>query len=186
MTTISSTSLSDIKYPVTSFDSEKKESVSNILSPQIQDSLFDLNHEIKKIELKAKKITAIQTKIQEAIEELYQLALSYQQGLDGDEDHEQAAVLFKKAATLDHLPSINALGFCYQHGFGILANGQEAFSLYLKAASLGFQPAISNLTSCYNNGVGSIEDRKKAEELFQKLAQEKENPQQSIVTSTPQ
>lgn len=176
---------SDVQFSKSSPAPSQSATTTTALSPQLKVQLFHYDAEVKKIELRAKKIE--QVKKEENAEALYQLALSFQTGIDVEEDLPQAALLYEQAVNQNHLPSINALGFCYQHGLGVNPDPSKAFNLYLQAALKGFEPSLSNLSFCYALGKGSADDREIYEEWQAKMAKnDTQQPTLKITITPPQ
>lgn len=81
------------------------------------------------------------------IDALYQLAVAYHDGEDGEENQSKAFSLSSKILTQqpDHAKALNVLASCYANGVGVATDGNKAIELYRKSAELGYTCAQYNL-----------------------------------------
>lgn len=78
----------------------------------------------------------------------------YRLGEGVPHSNQQAAALYRKAATLNHPVAMTNLANLLMEGWGIPKNVPEALSWYRKAAALGNRSAIFSLGAIYYNGDG--------------------------------
>jgi len=99
-------------------------------------------------------------------------------GLDGRQDHAEAAKWYRKAAEQGDAKAQFFLAGCYESGNGVQQNGTEAVKWYQKAAAQGNVEAQCCLGMCYANGDGVSEDVVEAY-MWIKLAQEQDEERAS-------
>ena len=80
----------------------------------------------------------------------------YYLGLHCEEENnmEEAATWYRKAAVQNDLDAQYKLGLCYDKGEGVPQDSKEAVKWYQKAAEHGIVEAQINLGVCYENGIG--------------------------------
>ena len=101
----------------------------------------------------------------------YNLGVCYHSGRDGiEQDYEQAAMWYQKAAEQGHVRASFYLGVLYQNGKGAEQNYKKATELFMSAAESGYDKAQINLGIFYVKGIGVPKDYGKAEFWFQKAA----------------
>ncbi|MBQ3448976.1 MAG: SEL1-like repeat protein [Synergistaceae bacterium] len=101
----------------------------------------------------------------------YNLGVCYHSGRDGiEQDYEQAAMWYQKAAEQGHVRASFYLGMLYQNGKGAEQNYKKATELFMSAAESGYDKAQINLGIFYVKGIGVPKDYGKAEFWFQKAA----------------
>ena len=101
----------------------------------------------------------------------YNLGVCYHSGRDGiEQDYEQAAIWYQRAAEQGHVRASFYLGMLYQNGKGAEQNYKKATELFMSAAESGYDKAQINLGIFYVKGIGVPKDYTKAEFWFQKAA----------------
>lgn len=101
----------------------------------------------------------------------YNLGVCYHSGRDGiEQDYEQAAMWYQKAAEQGHVRASFYLGVLYQNGKGAEQNYKKATELFMNAAESGYDKAQINLGIFYVKGIGVPKDYGKAEFWFQEAA----------------
>jgi TPR repeat protein len=88
--------------------------------------------------------------------------LIHQKGKIVEQNADEAANWFMKAALQGHSGGQFQIGLCYLTGAGIQQNLEEGASWYLKAAEQGHLEAQRNLGHCYANDYGVPLDLVKA------------------------
>jgi TPR repeat protein len=89
-----------------------------------------------------------------------------------DDNYEEAAKWYKKAAELGHAYAQASLGDAYSQGEGVPEDKPEAVKWYKKAAEQGLDYAQFCLGSAYSAGEGVPEDKKEAAKWYKKSAEQ--------------
>ncbi|TNJ03450.1 hypothetical protein CF115_18755 [Aeromonas veronii] len=105
----------------------------------------------------------------------FQLGLKYSNGEEVQQNYEEAAKWYRKAAEQENAAAQNNLGIAYEKGLGVQQNDEEAVKWYHKAAEHELTVAQRNLGLMYRNGRGVPQDDQEALKWFKKAA-EQENP----------
>jgi len=88
---------------------------------------------------------------------MYELGLSYYNGLSIAKDEEKGLYYIHKAAELHNKKAVYFLGLTY-----IQKNPKLAFKYLSEAASQGYHPGMYNLSVMYAEGTGVLKNMKKA------------------------
>lgn len=88
------------------------------------------------------------------------------------QDYEQAAVWYAKAAELGDPKAQSALAGCYAGGRGVARDGAQAAAWYEKAALQGYAKAQNALGDLYHNGRGVERDEAQAAAWYEKAARQ--------------
>lgn len=78
--------------------------------------------------------------LQEA-NELYQQAVNFEKGEEGEIDVQRAHDYYKRAAEAGHVEACYRYGVCLKHGKGTEKNPEVAFTWFVKAAEANYPPA---------------------------------------------
>jgi len=89
-----------------------------------------------------------------------------------DENYEEAAEWYEKAADQGHVYAQVSLGRAYSEGEGVPENKKEAAKWYEKAARQGDKFAQFCLGNAYSEGEGVPEDKKEAIKWYEKAAKQ--------------
>ena len=104
------------------------------------------------------------------VEAQYTLARMYYGGKGVLENHETAALWYKKAAEQGYAKAQSMLGVMYLEGNGVPYNGEVGYTWIERAATQGHAAAQLNLGYRYLWGLGIAKDEKRAFEWFEKAA----------------
>ena len=105
------------------------------------------------------------------VESQFQLGQTYFNGIEVDEDEEEAVYWYEQAAENGHSGAMYELGQCYSLGMGVEEDEEEAVSWYRKAARKKHPEAMYELANCYYYGDGVTENDRRAKEWYQKAAE---------------
>lgn len=90
------------------------------------------------------------------------LANCYSEGRGVEQDHVEAARLYRLAADQGLPSAAFCLGFCYKEGKGVEQDSREAVRWLRSASEKGLAPAQHCLGLCYRGGEGVVQDDKEA------------------------
>ena len=90
----------------------------------------------------------------------------YQYGLGTDENLEQAAEWFSKAAAKEHKYALYSLGMLYLQGKGVEQDEETAYSLLFRSYSKGNPYAAYELGKLYETGCGTEKNQEKSENCY--------------------
>ena len=96
----------------------------------------------------------------------YRIGKMYQYGLGTDENMEQAAEWFSKAAAKEHKYALYSLGMLYLQGKGVEQNEETAYSLLFRSYSKGNPYAAYELGKLYETGCGTEKNQEKSENCY--------------------
>ena len=88
----------------------------------------------------------------------FNVALRYQDGIDGPRDYEKARHWYRQAANQGHTTAQYSLGLLFAKGLGRSKDMQAAAQWYRMAAEGGHQAAQFNLAQMYEEGRGVPRD----------------------------
>lgn len=112
-------------------------------------------------------------------EDIYNLALKYENGQDVPLDLEESTRLLKIAAEKKHINAMNDYGFHLLKGIGTAINKEEASNFFNMSADLGNEEASYNYANMLYKGDGITKDKKKADTYY-KIAADKGNVEAQI------
>ena len=115
------------------------------------------------------------------LDEWYDTACNYYNGIGTEQDYEKAFYWLKKAAEQGLAKAQNYLGVCYECGRGTDKDFSKALYWYQKAAEQGDSTAQWNLGIYYEQGTGSEQDYSKALYRYQKAAEQGDSTAQYIL-----
>ncbi len=95
----------------------------------------------------------------------YWLGVTYEYGVDVNQDYEAAIKWYEKAADQGHVIAQNTMGDTYY-----AADDEKALFWYTKAAEQGYADAQAHLGWMYERGRGIAQDNKKAAIWYAKAA----------------
>lgn len=104
------------------------------------------------------------------VDQMVNLALSYDDGLGVPLDDKAAVRWYRKAANLGNAHAMYCLGIMYDMGEGVEQDYATGAVWYRKASNLGHAAAMFNLGICYKIGEGVEEDAARALEWFRRSA----------------
>ena len=110
---------------------------------------------------------------QDDADDLYNIAINYQNGLGGlKQDKTTALECYRKAADKGHADAMNMIGRYYGEGWGGLKKDEAAALEWCrKAADAGSVSAMYNIAVYYQNGLGGLKaDKATALEWYRKAA----------------
>ena len=110
---------------------------------------------------------------QDDADDLYNIAINYQNGLGGlKQDKTTALECYRKAADKGHADAMNMIGRYYGEGWGDLKKDEAAALEWCrKAADAGSVSAMYNIAVYYQNGLGGLKaDKATALEWYRKAA----------------
>lgn len=96
----------------------------------------------------------------------YRIGKMYQYGLGTDENLEQAAEWFSKAAAKEHKYALYSLGMLYLQGKGVEQNEETAYGLLFRSYSKGNPYAAYELGKLYEAGCGTEKNQEKSENCY--------------------
>ena len=96
----------------------------------------------------------------------YRIGKMYQYGLGTDENLEQAAEWFSKAAAKEHKYALYSLGMLYLQGKGVEQDEETAYSLLFRSYSKGNPYAAYELGKLYETGCGTEKNQEKSENCY--------------------
>jgi len=108
--------------------------------------------------------TTIKAKEWGNAETQHDLAKQYYYGKNGQQDDEEAAKLWHRAAEQGHVEAQRDLGLCYWNGEGVPQNHSEAVKWIRSAAEQEDNTAQCLLGACYYLGEGVLQDLQEAAE----------------------
>lgn len=100
------------------------------------------------------------------------LGFHYYQGIGVQQNYEEAAKWFRKAAEQGEVVAQSNLGIMYAHGQGVCQSHEDAVKWYRKAAEQGDAVSQFNLGGCYKNGWGVSQSKEEAAKWFHKAAEQ--------------
>ena len=102
-------------------------------------------------------------------EEMWWLAICYDNGWGTKEDSHKAVYWYEQSANLGDPESQNMLGNIYLNGWnGVAENESKAFCLFKLSANKNYADALKNVADCYCYGWGTIQNYTKAVEWYNK------------------
>lgn len=96
----------------------------------------------------------------------YRIGKMYQYGLGTEENLEQAAEWFFKAAAKEHKYALYSLGMLYLQGKGVEQDEETAYSLLFRSYSKGNPYAAYELGKLYAAGCGTEKNQEKSENCY--------------------
>ena len=102
----------------------------------------------------------------------YHLGWMYEYGKGVEQNDEEAATWYRKAAQQRHTEAQYNLGVMYQYGSGVEQNNEEAVKWFQKAAEQGHAAAQYNLGFSYRYGNGVGQDNAEAVKWFCKASEQ--------------
>ena len=97
------------------------------------------------------------------------LAEAYEKGLGTEENPEQAAAWYRKAAYAGEYKAMYAWAECCFLGKGTKTDYKEAVAFYEKSFNNGIYGATRRLAECYRNGLGTAKNEKRAFEYLSSM-----------------
>lgn len=104
-------------------------------------------------------------------ESIYNLGVSYANGIGVEKNNKKAVELWIQAAKIDYPLASYNLGNWYFHGREVEQDYKKAVEYYTKAANKGLLGSINNLANCYFQGLGVKEDKIEANRLYEIAAE---------------
>lgn len=111
-------------------------------------------------------VDCLETLEKENVDSLISLGTNYYYGIGTDQDYEQAALWFRKAAELNNAEAQGWLGFMYYKGDDVEQDYNQSAMWYKKAAEQNNAEAQYNLGVMYEEGLGLEQDKEQAEYWF--------------------
>ncbi len=101
----------------------------------------------------------------------YELAVSYDRGIDVTPNRATAAVWYERAAEGGHVAAQYSIGTLYDEGLGTAQDRERAHRWYLRAARAGHAQAMNNLGYLYERGLSGPPDRTMAVVWYRRAAE---------------
>lgn len=102
----------------------------------------------------------------------YESGENYYFGTGVEQNYQEAARCFIKAAAQGNAKAQYSLGYCYANGEGVTKNLQEAVKWYAKSAEQGDADGQRQLGFCYEYGEGVTENPQEAVKWYTKSAEQ--------------
>jgi uncharacterized protein len=106
------------------------------------------------------------------------LGYLYENGLGVDQDYQESANWYRRAADQGDAFAQGNLGYLYENGLGVPQNYGTAADWYRRAADQGNSYAQNSLGYLYENGLGVPQDYGRAVDLYRRAAKQGEVPSQ--------
>jgi TPR repeat protein len=119
-----------------------------------------------------KKAQAAANQKPEGAQAQYELGVTYDRGVDVDQDAKKAVYWYMRAAKQGHAQAQYNLGCCYYEGNGVDKDAGKAVYWYTQAAKQGLVQAQYNLGYCYNRGDGVRRNDMEANYWWTKAAEQ--------------
>lgn len=103
-------------------------------------------------------------------EAIVNLGKCFLYGIGIEENPNEAARLFEKAAEQGYVEAIYLMGNSFFYGLGNPKNYKIAVDYYTKAAEMGSVPAMYSLGLCYEQGMGVKQNKNRARKFYKRAA----------------
>lgn len=103
-------------------------------------------------------------------EDIVNLGKCFLYGNGIEENPNEAARLFEKAAEQGYVEAVYLMGNSFFYGLGNPKNYKIAVDYYNKAAEMGSVPAMYSLGLCYEQGMGVKQNKNKARKFYKRAA----------------